>query len=59
MGVGAGLYMYNVVPKKVTFAISSPYELLVLFLFSRPTFTIIIMKTYKTPLQGLSNVTEN
>jgi len=28
MGVGAGLYMYNVVVKKFTFAISSPYEFL-------------------------------
>jgi len=31
MGVGAGLYMYDVVVKKFTFAISSPDE----FLFSR------------------------
>jgi len=30
MGVGAGLYMYNVVVKKLTFAISSPDEFLVL-----------------------------
>jgi len=28
MGVGAGLYMYDVVVKKFTFAISSPYEAL-------------------------------
>jgi len=28
MGVGAGLYMYDVVVKKFTFAISSPDELL-------------------------------
>jgi len=28
MGVGAGLYMYNVVVKKFTFAISSPDEFL-------------------------------
>jgi len=31
MGVGAGLYMYDVVVKKFTFAISSPDEFLVLF----------------------------
>jgi len=30
MGVGAGLYMYDVVVKKFTFAISSPDEFLVL-----------------------------
>ena len=29
MGVGAGLYMHNVVVKRVTFAISSPDEFLV------------------------------
>jgi len=29
MAVGAGLYMYNVVVKKFTFAISSPDEFLV------------------------------
>jgi len=28
MGVGSGLYMYNVVVKKFTFAISSPDEFL-------------------------------
>ena len=28
MGVGAGLYMYDVVAKKFTFAISSPDEFL-------------------------------
>jgi len=28
MGVGAGLYMYDVVVKKFTFAISSPDEFL-------------------------------
>jgi len=31
MGVGAGLYMYDVVVKKFTFAISSPDEFLVIF----------------------------
>ena len=31
MGVGAGLYMYDVVVKKFTFAISSPDEFLLLF----------------------------
>jgi len=30
MGVGSGLYMYNVVAKKFTFAISSPDEFLFL-----------------------------
>ena len=29
MGIGAGLYMYDVVVKKFTFAISSPDEFLV------------------------------
>jgi len=29
MGVGAGIYMYDVVVKKFTFAISSPDEFLV------------------------------
>jgi len=29
MGIGAGLYMYDVVVKKSTFAISSPDEFLV------------------------------
>jgi len=33
MGVGAGLYMYDVVIKKFTFAVSSPDE----FLFLLPT----------------------
>jgi len=33
MGIGAGLYMYDVVVKKFTFAISSPDE----FLFLLPT----------------------
>ena len=32
MGVGAGLYMYDVVVEKFTFAISSPDEFLVPFL---------------------------
>jgi len=31
MGVGAGLYMYDVVVKKFTFAISSPDEFLFLY----------------------------
>jgi len=33
MGVGAGLYMYDVVVEKFTFAISSPDEFLLLFSF--------------------------
>ena len=32
MGVGTGLYMYDVVVKKFTFAISSPVEFLVHFI---------------------------
>jgi len=36
MGVGAGLYIYDVVVKKLTFAISSPDEFLSI-LFSRAT----------------------
>jgi len=31
MGVGAGLYMYDVVVKKFTFAVSSPGEFLSIF----------------------------
>ena len=31
MGVGAGLYMYDVVVEKFTFAISSPDEILLIF----------------------------
>ena len=34
MGVGAGLYMYDVVTKQFTFAISSPDEFLYYFLAS-------------------------
>jgi len=34
MGVGAGLYMYDVVVKKFTFAISSPDEFLLPFIFA-------------------------
>jgi len=37
MGVGAGLYMYDVVVKKFTFAISSPDE----FLSAFPTSTVL------------------
>jgi len=35
MGVGAGLYMYDVVVKKITFAISSPDEFLLNFAVCR------------------------
>jgi len=38
MGVGAGLYMYDVVVKKFTFAISSPDELLSFFVKGLPKF---------------------
>ena len=38
MGVGAGLYIYDVVVKKFTFAISSPDEYLVYLL---PFITVI------------------
>jgi len=31
MGVGAGVYMYDVIVKKFTFAISSTYEFLLLY----------------------------
>jgi len=31
MGVGSGLYMYDVVVKKFTFAISSPNEFVLLY----------------------------
>ena len=34
MGIGAGLYMYDVVVKKFTFAISSPDEFVVTTSFS-------------------------
>jgi len=43
MGVGAGLYMYDVVIKKFTFAISSPDEFLLRYA-SGPTDK----QTYKT-----------
>jgi len=33
MGAGAGLYMYDVVVKKFTFAVSSPDEFLLLLLY--------------------------
>jgi len=36
MGVGAGLYMYDVVVKKFTFAVSSPDEFLSTFLIPLP-----------------------
>jgi len=35
MGVGPGIYMYDVVVKKFTFAVSSPDEFLVTFWVSR------------------------
>jgi len=35
MGVGAGLYMYDVVVKKFTFAISPPDEFLLLYTSAR------------------------
>jgi len=34
MGVGAGLYLYDVVVKEFTFAISSPDEFLLPFIFA-------------------------
>jgi len=37
MGVGAGLYMYDVVVKKFTFAISSPDEFLSCLMFETLT----------------------
>jgi len=36
MGVGAGLYMYDVVVKRFTFAISSPGE----FLYSKANYHV-------------------
>jgi len=43
MGVGAGLYMYDVVVKKFTFAISSPDEFLFLYVKLCYWLTIIIV----------------
>jgi len=40
MGVGADLYMYNVVAKKFTFAISSPDEFLLVELLSIVQFYV-------------------
>jgi len=43
MGIGAGLYMCDVVVKKFTFAISSPDEFLLLLVFrERENFTEIV-----------------
>jgi len=39
MGVGAGLYMHDVVVKKFTFAISSPDE----FLYVQPAFFLLVL----------------
>ena len=41
MAVGAGLYMYDVVVKKFTFAISSPDEFLFVHLYVYYTFSVI------------------
>ena len=43
MGVGAGIYMYDVVVKKFTFAISSPVKFLFVHLYVYYTFSVIFM----------------
>jgi len=48
LGVGAGLYMYDVVVKKFTFAISSPDEFLVAILAA----TFLSMEVAKTICQS-------
>ena len=50
MGVGAGLYMYDVVVKKFTFAISSPDE----FLLEHSGHKTL---TTSTPLLGRNRIT--
>jgi len=40
MGIGAGLYMYDVVVEKFTFAVSSPDEFL-----SKPGFQSLVIET--------------
>jgi len=47
MGVGAGLYMYDVVVKKFTFAISSPNEFL---LYSSPQCVPVRYNGHPLPL---------
>jgi len=42
MGVGAGLYVYDVVVKKFTFGISSPDEFLFLLLLSKSQWYMMI-----------------
>jgi len=53
MGVGAGLYMYDVVVKKVTFAISSPDEFLLHFAFHEHilnNLTVLCTNFFQTKL---------
>ena len=53
MGVGAGLYMYDVV-KKFTFAISSPGEFLVLYSMNcRPNDKLCYSRHLQTSRLGL------
>jgi len=40
VGAGPGLYMYDVVLKKLTFAISSPDEFLSIFCIAFPVFVV-------------------
>ena len=56
MGVGAGLYMYDIVVKKFTLAISSPDEFLVeLFRSQINSHTETAVKTVPVTCGGKSN----
>jgi len=58
MGIGAGLYMYDVVVKKFTFAISSPDEFLSWLVM---TFTLMLLfgsVDFSSVLHSLSGVTK-
>jgi len=52
MGVGAGLYMYDSMIKKVTFAMSSPDEFLVLSRRRRARYSLFIASGGKALTSG-------
>jgi len=55
MGVGAGLYMCDVV-KKFTFANSSPDEFLLRFgSINKVLYTVTVLAAYDGAIQGVSN----
>jgi len=66
MGVGAGLYMYDVVVKKFTFAIASPDEFLVTYLLLNALLTAYenanppcIVSIYFLPIRRLDYVIDS